>query len=69
MMRNKEKHKTYKAKSYKKMMEQMPDKYIRKLICSNTQIDPELVPQVLVDCHKINLKIKREIRGKKNEEC
>ena len=40
----------------------MSDRYIRDLMTMHTSLKPEDIPKELVECHKINLKLKRMLK-------
>ena len=40
----------------------MSDRYIRDLMTMHTDLKPEDIPEALVECHRINLKLKRILK-------
>ena len=40
----------------------MSDRYIRDLMTMHTDLKPEDIPKALVECHRINLKLKRMLK-------
>ena len=40
----------------------MSDRYIRDLMTMHTSLKPEDIPEALVECHRVNLKLKRMLK-------
>ena len=40
----------------------MSDRYIRDLMTMHTTLKPEDIPEALVECHRVNLKLKRMLK-------
>ena len=40
----------------------MSDRYIRDLMTMHTSLKPEDIPEKLVECHRVNLKLKRMLK-------
>ena len=40
----------------------MSDRYIRDLMTMHTSLKPEDIPEKLVECHRVNLKLKRILK-------
>ena len=40
----------------------MSDRYIRDLMTMHTTLKPEDIPEELVECHRVNLKLKRMLK-------
>ena len=40
----------------------MTDRYIRDLMTMHTDLKPEDIPEALVECHRVNLKLKRMLK-------
>lgn len=53
----------YKSEWQKKKVYSLNDGYIKQRICQNTSLKFNEVPQELIECKRIQLQIKRHIKG------
>ena len=59
--RNEEKKTESKLRS-RQHRHDMSDRYIRDLMTMHTTLKPEDIPEALVECHRVNLKLKRMLK-------
>lgn len=66
-LRYKEKHPDYEKLKSKKMIEELSDVYILKVICRNYNLKRKNIPKEYIESKRMQIKVKRLLKIKKDE--